>query len=84
MLQPKIVAVEPLPDYKLKLFYETGEKRLFVASTYIRGSWYGRLKDESYFKTVRVLPDGAGVEWPEGQDIAPHELYDESTDIDTL
>ncbi len=36
------------------------------------------LKQTDYFKTVRVLLGGVGIEWLEGQDIAPHELYDES------
>ena len=66
MLQPKIIDVEALSNYKLKLHYETGEKRLFDVSPYIRGSWYGRLKDTAYFKTVHVLSGGAGIEWPEG------------------
>ena len=81
MLQPKIIDVETLSNYKLKLHYETGEKRLFDVSPYIRGSWYERLKEPAYFKTVHVLPGGAGIEWAEGQDIAPHELYDISEEI---
>ena len=40
--------------------------------------WYGRLRDIEYFKTARILPGGTGIEWAEGQDIAPHELYDVS------
>ena len=81
MLQPKIIDVEALSNYKLKLHYETGEKRLFDVSPYIRGNWYGQLKELAYFKTVHVLPDGVGIEWGEGQDIAPHELYDASVEI---
>ena len=81
MLLPKIIDVEALSNYKLKLHYETGEKRLFDVSLYIRGSWYGQLKELAYFKTVHVLPGGAGIEWAGGQDIAPHELYDTSMEI---
>jgi hypothetical protein len=44
----------------------------------MRGDWYSRLKEPDYFKTVHVIPGGGGIEWPEGQDIAPHELYDSS------
>jgi hypothetical protein len=32
-----------------------------------KGSWYGMLKDENYFR--RVSTDGFTVVWPEGQDI---------------
>lgn len=47
---------------------------MFDVSPYATGPWYGRLKDEGYFDTVRLLP--GGIEWPDGQDIAPHELYE--------
>ena len=75
MLQPKITSVEPMEASRLKIFYETGEVKLFDVSPYVTGSWFGALGDKSYFKSVRKLPNGSGIEWPHGQDIAPHELY---------
>ena len=53
------------------------EKRIFDVGPYIRGGWYGKLQDVSYFKSVRVAGDT--VQWASGQDLAPHELYDNST-----
>jgi hypothetical protein len=75
MLQPKILVLEAMEAYRLKLTYATGEVKLFDVSPYITGSWFGALGDKSYFKSVRILPEGNGIEWPQGQDIAPHELY---------
>ena len=80
---PKLVGVEPIDSLQLKLFYETGECRLFDVAPYVRGSWFGHLGDIAYFHTVRLLPDGAGIAWPEGQDIAPHELYECSSLLST-
>ena len=79
MLQPRLIEVAPLSPMKLRLRYETGEVRVFDVSPYATGSWFGELQDEAYFKTVHLLPDGVGIEWANGQDIAPHELYDYST-----
>ncbi len=76
MLQPRLKRVEPEIPLKLRLFYETGEVKLFDVTPYATGTWYGELKDESYFRTVRLLPGGIGIEWLDGQDIAPHELYE--------
>ena len=76
MLQPKIRRVEPIEEYKIKLFYETGEIKIFDVSSYISGEWYEELRDINYFKTVHLISDGKGIEWAHGQDIAPHELYD--------
>lgn len=78
MLQPRLIKVEPIKTLKLRLFYETGEIKIFDAASYATGSWYGRLQDEGYFNSVQLLPGGGGIEWPEGQDIAPHELYENS------
>ena len=76
MLQPRLISVKPLPDAKLRLCYETGEEKIFDVMPYIIGSWFGDLKNAEYFSTVQLLPNGAGIEWPDGQDIAPHELYE--------
>lgn len=81
MLQPNIVAVVPLDDYRLLLTYETGEKKIFDVKPYINGDWYSELLDVEYFKTVHIIFDGYGIEWGNGQDIAPHELYELSIEV---
>lgn len=78
MLQPRLEKVEPIAPLKLRLSYETGEIKIFDVAPYATGTWFGELKDDAYFKSVRVLPGGIGIEWRNGQDIAPHELYDRS------
>ena len=55
---------------------DTGEKKVFDVMPYIKGSWYEKLKVPAVFQTVHV--SGATVAWADGQDIAPHELYDDS------
>jgi len=75
MLQPLIINLETLPNYRLRLTYETGETKEFDAKPYINGDYYGELADESYFNSVRIIRNGKGIEWPNGQDMAPHELY---------
>lgn len=70
----KLINVTPMEDYKILIEYDNFEKRIFDVKPYISGSWYGKLSDYSFFKTVRV--SGKTVEWADGQDIAPHELYD--------
>jgi hypothetical protein len=77
-MEPKIISVNPLPGYKLRLRYVTGEIKVFDVLPYIRGSWYAELQNKAYFSAVRIIDDGEGIEWPHGQDLAPHELYEES------
>lgn len=73
MLRPTAIKVVPTNDYQLIVTFENGEKRQFDVKPYIRGSWYGSLKDISYFKAAFV--NGYTVEWPDGQDLCPDELY---------
>lgn len=79
MLRPKVITVKPLNDYKLFLSFDTGEQRIFDVLPYIDGEWYGKLLDQSVFATVHIA--GHTVEWVDGQDIAPHELYDLSVPV---
>ena len=78
MLQPRLKSVEPMDAYKLRLVYETGEVKIFDVAPYISGPWFGELKDMGYFRTVQMLSGGIGIEWSHGQEIAPHELYEQS------
>jgi hypothetical protein len=76
MLTPKIINITVFDCNHLKLKYETGEEGIFDVTPYISGKWYGKLADKKYFNTVHIVDNGNGIEWADGQDIAPHELYD--------
>ncbi len=78
MLQPKIINLTPTKDYKLILIYDSGEKKTFDVTPYINGDWYNELLSIDYFLSVKIICDGIGIEWPNGQDISPHELYENS------
>lgn len=82
MLQPKLLKVEPTNDHKLILLYETGEKKIFDVTPYINGDWYNELLNINYFNSIKIISGGSGIEWPNGQDISPHELYDNSIHYD--
>lgn len=73
MLRPTAVSVKAVPDYRLMIVFDNGERKLFDVRPYIQGEWYGELKDADYFKTVNV--DGFTVVWKNGQDICPDDLY---------
>ncbi|MDK2940835.1 MAG: hypothetical protein PWP56_348 [Acetobacterium sp.] len=75
MLTPRVLKVEPLQDYRLYLKFKNGKEGTFDVRLYIKGSWFGELSDPTYFRQVRVTEQG--IELPNEQDIAPHELYDD-------
>ncbi|MFQ7290964.1 MAG: DUF2442 domain-containing protein [Monoglobales bacterium] len=79
MRYPKVIDVKPVEDYNVIITYETGEKKKFDVTPYIKGNWFGELKDIEIFKAVR--PCGSTIEWRNGQDIAPHELFELSVAV---
>lgn len=79
MKYPIVLNVVPQDDYSVVVTFETGEIKRFNVKPYIRGEWFGQLNDATIFKTVR--PCGNTIEWVDGQDIAPHELYELSEAI---
>lgn len=74
-MEPHLAAVTPLDDFYLLLEYETGERKRFDVKPYLGVGMYRRLNDEAYFKTARLEHDGWFVGWPEGEDLAPEDLY---------
>lgn len=77
MLRPTAIKVTPLADYKLKLLFDNNEVKIFDVAPYIRGNWYSELSSPAYFQSVFV--NQYSVEWPNGQDLCPDELYYNST-----
>ncbi|MBS4785200.1 MAG: DUF2442 domain-containing protein [Clostridiales bacterium] len=75
-MNPTVLEVTPMEQNRLKIHFDTGEVKIFDVTPYILGDWYGKLADPAYFAAVR--PAGRTVEWADGQDIAPHELYEMS------
>jgi len=78
----RVIAVRPLPDYRLELDFSNGETRLFDARPYLTRGIFTELQDVSYFGAVRVA--FGGVVWPNEQDFGPDSLYCESQPIDCV
>ncbi|MDY3815713.1 MAG: DUF2442 domain-containing protein [Candidatus Limiplasma sp.] len=73
MLRPTAKTVVPMKDYMLRVSFDNGKTKDFDVKPYIRGNWYGELANPAYFKSVSA--NGYTVEWADGQDICPDELY---------
>ena len=76
-MTPNILKVIPKEDYIVEIIYENGEQKLFDCKPYLNFGIFNELKDNSIFKTVRISFDT--IEWSNGADICPEELYEMST-----
>ena len=79
MLRPTASQVKPLENYKIEVLFNNGERKIFDVKPYIKGAWYGELSDPAYFKSVSV--NGFTVEWANGQDLCPDELYHDAVPV---
>ena len=82
MLRPTAVKVVPLSDHRVAVTFDNGQEKVFDVKPYIKGSWYGALMDEAFFKSVRV--NGFSIEWADGQDICPDELWENSVPLSAI
>jgi hypothetical protein len=74
-----IVEARPKDNYVLELKFRSGEVRLLDMKPHIKeGGVFGRLRDESKFKQVKVQSDLGGLEWPSGADFCPNTAFMES------
>ena len=76
-LNPHVVDVEPLPGYRLRLAFSSGEVRVFDVSSYLDRGVFRQLRDETAFREAYV--EAGSVEWPGGQGLSFNTLYLDST-----
>ena len=71
----RIVSVEPLPDYRLKVAFNDGLSGVFAVEPERRGGVFLKLLDVKIFNAVNVNPDFGCVEWPGGIDLCPDVMH---------
>jgi hypothetical protein len=76
-MNPRVKEVKPLDGYRLDLVFTNGERGIYDCKPLLDFGVFKELRDESYFKRVRV-GGGDTVVWPHEQDICPDTLYVDS------
>ncbi len=74
-----VTDVTPLKNYFLHLKFKNGEEKVFDMKPYLETGIFQELKDETIFKTARIIFDT--VQWINEADIDPETLYHESVAI---
>ena len=72
----RIVAVEPLDGFRLRLTFDGGEVRRYDAHALLDLPVFRPLRDPAYFR--RVFVAFGTVQWPDDQDLCPDSLYEAS------
>ena len=75
-MRPKAIDVKPLKNYMLEVVFDNGEIKIFDVKPYLKFKLFDELEDENKFKKVKIA--GLSIEWENGADICPDELYNNS------
>lgn len=75
-MNPRVKAVVPQADYRLKLTFTNGEVRLFDVTPYLETGIFRELRHVGLFNSVR--PFLGSIQWKNGQDLCPDMLYERS------
>ncbi|CAK0751838.1 DUF2442 domain-containing protein [Gammaproteobacteria bacterium] len=73
---PVVVQATYLTDYKIRIIFDNGKEKIVDCTKWLKGALFEPLKDNAYFQ--RFFVDGWSISWPNGADIAPETLYEES------
>lgn len=81
MITPDVVEVKALDDRRIYLKFKDGKEKIYDMKPLINKiKFYEKLKDTEYFKLVKPRYDS--VEWPNGEDVCPENLYYDSVDTE--
>ena len=75
-MRPKAIDVKVLKDYELEILFDNKERKTFDVKPYFKFKIFKELKDMDEFNTVKI--SGLSIEWDNGADICPDELYNNS------
>ncbi len=78
-MRPKAIDVKPLKDYQIEIKFDNGEIKILDVKPYFKFKIFKELKEENKFATVKI--SGLSIEWENGADICPDELYNNSKKI---
>ena len=79
-MTPDIIEVKALEQYQIYLKFSNGEEKIYdMKETIEKIKYFNKLKNIEYFKNVK--PRGDTVEWENGEDIAPENLYYDSIPV---
>ena len=60
-MNPYVISVAALPDFRLDVGFDTGERRVFDVKPYLDRGVFRQLREPAVFRTVRVV--AGSVEW---------------------
>jgi hypothetical protein len=75
-MTPRLIFAEYVRDHTIRLRFADGAEGEVDLSAELDGFVFEPLKNDSYFRQLRIDPELHTVVWPNGADFAPEFLYE--------
>lgn len=72
---PKTIKVEPLDNKQLRVKFDNGTVKIYDCKPLLYDDVFAPLKEQAFFKNVRVDPAGYGIFWNDEIDLSEAELW---------
>ncbi len=72
---PKVKSVIALPNLMLRVTFVSGKVKIYNCAPLITEDAFRPLRDEAFFKNVRVDSAGYGISWNDYVDLSESELW---------
>jgi len=75
MEAPKILSVQALENKKLSVKFENGIEKVYDCAPLLGIAMFQLLKNDAFFKSVKVDAGGYGISWNDDVDLSEYELW---------
>ena len=81
MKAPKILSVQALENKKLLIKFVNDVDRIYDCTPLLDIEMFHVLKNEVFFKSVRVDSGGYGISWNDDADLSEYELWENGVEV---
>ncbi len=81
MNAPKILSVQALENKKLLVKFVDGTEKIYDCTPLLSMEMFQVLKNDAFFKSVRVDSGGYGVSWNDYADLSEYELWTNGVEV---
>ncbi len=81
MNAPKILSVQTLENKKLLVKFANGIEKIYDCAQLLEIEMFQSLKNDAFFKSVKVDAGGYGVSWNDAADLSEYELWTNGVEV---
>ena len=78
---PKILSVQALEDKKLLVKFVNDVETIYDCNPLLSREMFEVLKNDAFFKSVKVDSGGYGISWSDDADLSEYELWTNSVEV---